>query len=409
MKPLSKSKNNNKISSEILTSELEVRIEKLAVGGWGLSRVASLSGIVCFVPDSAPGDHLKVKVIEVQKNHLVAEILQILEAGPQRRTPPCPQASICGGCDWQHLEEPFQLQQKEDLLADSLKKFLPTHSVTILPIRKSPKSFNYRSRIQPKMIENELGFYAKRSHKLVPISECLIAESALNSLFKKDKPILKNGKMGTEEDPLRLEFFLDDQNLPRVRNLEEASDEDLGFTQINQPQNEELIDWVLKLVRDQSFSKIYDFYAGAGNFTLPLSKVFKKTQVIAVEKHTVLALRGREKALKKPIEFFNTSVELFIRRHALPENALILLDPPRAGADPLLMKTLALSNPQKIIYISCNPVTMARDLQVYFEEIHKNKSENSVIPEILSIQPFEMFPQTSHMETIVEIGPRLRG
>ncbi|HPI40559.1 MAG TPA: TRAM domain-containing protein [Pseudobdellovibrionaceae bacterium] len=399
-----KNSKEKKSSSDLIGTELEVRVDKLAVGGWGLGRVESLSGIVCFIPDAAPGDFLKIKVTEAHKNHLFAEVIQILETGPERRTPPCPKATECGGCDWQHLTDSFQLQQKEILLQETLNKFLSEQIKSVNPIRKSPKNFNYRSRIQPKIVEGEIGFYAKRSHQLVPISECLIAEPPLNALFSQIKTQNQKNRSATLESPLKFEFYLDEQEQAKCRNLEEESDEDLGFSQVNRLQNKELIEWILQIIENQNFTQIYDLYAGSGNFTFPISDKFKKTKIFAVEKHSTLAQRGRDLAQRKPIEFINSSIELFIKRHAIADGSLVLLDPPRGGAEALLMKSLAHARPQKILYISCNPVTMARDLKVYFDELKLNTKNDSTY-HIRSIQPFEMFPQTSHMETIIEISP----
>lgn len=427
-----RSKKQPRLNSELLGSEFEVQVEKLAVGGWGIARIildksssidqdqskvnqdnSQARGIACFIMNSAPQDKLSVKISAVHKNHLEAEILKVLKPGPERVEPPCPQAFSCGGCDWQHLNAEAQLKEKQNLLQDIFKKFLPEQSIEISPIVNSPKNFHYRSRIQPKVFQKQIGFFAKKSHELVPVEECLLAEKPLNSLFAKAKKYLDNS------EPQKLEFYLDTEGNPQIKsqvipslsqktkiisyeNIEDEiqSNESFGFSQVNRDQNKELISYVLKLSENQTYSQIYDLYAGSGNFTFPLSEKFKKTKVTAVEKFSPLAQLGRESASNKPIQFVNAAVENFLRRNLLLDDSLVLLDPPRGGAESYVMKSLAHSKVKKIIYISCNPVTLARDLALFYNEVNLRGRSSY---QIHSVQPFEMFPQTSHMEVIVEL------
>src|SRR5262245_37789711 len=124
-----------------MSSQLTVTIEKMAIGGAGVTRH---DGLVIFVPDAAPGDELLVEITNKKKNFAEAQIIKILTPGPSRRTPPCPIADRCGGCNWQHLSEEEQRRQKQLMVQETLAKFLPGMELPFLPIKESPLSLRYR-------------------------------------------------------------------------------------------------------------------------------------------------------------------------------------------------------------------------------------------------------------------------
>lgn len=376
-----------------VNSTVELQIEKLVVGGEGLARK---DGAVFFVPLTAPGDLVKARITEDKKNFFRAEVVELLQASPQRTRPECSYFGECGGCSWQHLKYEAQLEAKKNLVLENLQKFLKTDSLPFQGIVPSPQQWRYRNRIQPQIQEGRLGFQGAKSHKLVPIEDCLIAEKTLLSLWPDIKK--KNSKTASA----RIELYLSQDGHPHWYSMEEEKG-DLGFSQVNEAVNQLLIQTLIDWGQSFSGQRIIDLYAGAGNLTFPFSNAHKKKQVVGVELHPVLVQKAREISQKispKSLEFYNADVGLFLKRFRLGSDDLVILDPPRAGADEFVIKSIAEARVQKIFYVSCHPVSLARDLERLLRWGKKASREYK----ISRIQCFDMFPQTDHVETLVEIS-----
>ncbi|MGZ3770310.1 MAG: class I SAM-dependent RNA methyltransferase [Bdellovibrio sp.] len=373
----------------LLGSKIKLFIEKLAIGGAGVARH---EGIVVFVPQAAPNDEVLAEVVLVKKNFLEAKIIEIIKAGPSRRPSPCAVANICGGCNWQHITEEEQLKQKEKLVLETIKKFNPNLNFEYLPIKKSPRSLRYRNRIQPKFKNNKFGFFARSSHDIVEISDCLITENALTEKFVEVKTWAQQNK---SKELLRLEMYISDKEEIRYGQINDE-DEGIGFSQVNRFQNNDLIETVLEWSGEEKYHHVYDLYAGAGNFTFPLAQKFSESEIVGVELNPKLVDKAKLTIKEKRIRYFLSDVEAYMRRSTINEKDLVILDPPRAGASEYIMRALATSGAKKIIYISCHPVSLARDLNWFFAWAQKAK----INANLERVQTFEMFPQTDHVETI---------
>jgi 23S rRNA (uracil1939-C5)-methyltransferase len=386
----------------MLSSQFTVTIEKLAIGGAGVARH---DGLVIFVTDAAPGDEVLIEITNKKKNFAEAQIVKVLKPGPSRRDRPCPIADRCGGCNLQHITEEEQRAQKQLMVQETLAKFLPGMDLPFLPIKESPLSFRYRNRIQPKYFQGRFGFFARRSHDIVEAKDCPITEEKLTNEFAKIKAELDK-KFLQSKDIQRLELYLDQYENPKWLLMGEEKD-GVGFSQVNRFQNEDLIKTVLSWSEGFEYNRVFDLYAGGGNFTFPLSEKFRTQQIIAAELDAKLVQKAQEKiqgsgALNKRMQFYRSDVAAFLKRTQLQPKDLVLLDPPRAGADEFVMKSLAEGGVTKIIYISCHPVSLARDLK-YFFAAQKSKSSSRPL-KLTKIQCFEMFPQTDHVETIAELA-----
>lgn len=378
--------------------QLEIKIEKLVAGGSGLSRH---HGAVIFVPKSAPQDFLKVEIVEAKKNFYTAKILKIIEASPDRRIPPCPYFENCGGCSWQHLMDSSQLKFKHRLIQEIFSQFIPEMPLPGFEILESPQNFRYRNRIQPKIQNSRIGFYGAGTHDLVEITDCLIAEEKLMSAWPRFKKEIAEKKQAQG----RYELYLDENENPRWYETGEEKDS-LGFSQVNRFQNDQMIHKLIEWSENFPVkpSRVIDLYAGAGNLSFPLSKTFKKIPVIAVEQHPGLAQAARKKANElnlspKNFEVFCADVSHFLKRFQLNKDDLIILDPPRTGTDPLVMKTLAAAGISRFIYVSCHPVTLARDLKVFYDQLQLVQHK----PRIEKLLALDMFPQTHHIELLSEV------
>ncbi|MEK7852159.1 MAG: TRAM domain-containing protein, partial [Deltaproteobacteria bacterium] len=158
-----------------------VKVDSLSYGGSGVGRI---SGKVIFVPYSAPGDHIKVRITKDTKGFAEGDILEFISASPLREEPPCPLHSICGGCQWLHIPYNEQLKVKEAIFKDTLKRIGKIDPSIVLSAQPSPQELNYRSRVQFKVLGKSIGFYKRESHDLVEVSECPLAHPLINRILK---------------------------------------------------------------------------------------------------------------------------------------------------------------------------------------------------------------------------------
>lgn len=389
---MSKRANKGGAQAPLLGSKIKLTIEKLAIGGAGIARY---EGLVVFVPQTTPNEEILAEVTLVKKNFVEAKLVEILNPGPARRDAPCPVASVCGGCNWQHMTEEEQRLQKEKLVLEAIQKFNRGLEFEYHPIKPSPRSLRYRNRIQPKYKNNRFGFFARNSHEIVEIKDCLITEEALTAKFAEVREWAKNKN---SKDLQRLEMYISEDGPIRYGSITDE-DDGIGFSQVNRFQNQDLIETALAWAGEGPYQKIYDLYAGAGNFTFPLAQKYNTSEVVGVELNPKLVERAKSKIADPRLTYFLSDVESYMSRANISPSDLVILDPPRAGASEQIMRALAASRPQKIIYISCHPVSLARDLNWFFTWSQKL----GVKANISRVQAFEMFPQTDHVETIAEL------
>lgn len=376
MKLLCSLKNTN-----LLTSKIE--ITDLVFGGDGIGK---LDGKVCFVPLTAPGDVVEVRITEEKKDYSRGEVVQILQPSTARVVPPCEYYEKCGGCNWQHLNADVQAGTKEKLVKTLFQKSFGDQWLW-RGIVRSPKVLHYRNKIGLKWSGEKLGYFQRRSHVHLPIRSCLIADESINQQINSYEDKLKSAKTPS-----------DDKKTYFIYSSSESAQEGLQFSQVNDAVNVLMKECVLSLLPQEEPTFFYDFYAGHGNFTFPthekLKEQFKTIPTMAVEYDAEMVQAGRKQAGKRKIQFTHAKVEDYLRREKLVDGALVLLDPPRAGCDDLVIDALLYSSVKKIIYVSCNPTTLHRDLK----RLLSKKTFH-----LVSMQCFDMFPQTDHVEVVAEI------
>lgn len=364
-----------------LGETLQVKIERLVFSGPGLARTEK--GVV-FVDFACPGDTLLVKIKEVKKNFSRAEILEIQVPSPERRAPPCPVFGKCGGCDWQHLSEESQLKEKHKLISELFLKEFYFHDVD--PPKPSPKNLNYRNRIQVTWSVDGPSFRAKRSHELVPFQNCWIAEDSINKQLQSF-----NGKAG-----LRYQFSnFSEPKVLDLPELPEATPSD--FSQVNEGQNEEIKSTLGGLLKPGSYSNFIDLYCGAGNFSFFLWDLLRPSTGVCIEGNPE-SIRQAHLELKKrklsnhQLSFVCSDVQRALPRLLTDEGTLVFVDPPREGCSPEVSQMLSEAQLKELVYLSCDPMTLVRDLKVILR--------NPVL-RIEKVILFDMFPQTSHCEVLV--------
>jgi len=374
----------------------EVTIHSLSHGGSGVGR---LEGFVFFVPYSAPGDVLEVEVTAFKKNYVQARIVRIIKASEQRQTPHCPVFGQCGGCQWQHVIYEEQLRQKELMVQHALSRIGREENIEIKPIKGSPSEFYYRNRAQFRTQGSKVGFYKRNSHELIDFEKCYIVESAINEELVKIKSEVARHDPSTQN---KIEVFLSETSVHRSMN--QAHSEETGFSQVNSKQNERMVDYVMGLVGKSDLKQpqyLLDLFCGNGNFSLP-ALMGQHFNVYGIDASRPAIAVAREQAQNKPhgltAQFVagDCSFEVKKLARAGRKFSTILLDPPRVGCDSRLWKNLVALEAETIIYISCDPSTFSRDwarLKGVSEDRYK----------IEFVQPFDMFPQTFHVELVAKI------
>ncbi len=384
---LKKAKRGSELES-LLHSVHTVIVEKMAVGGSAVARLAvGEKTVVVFIPYGAPADQLKIKITATEKNFLKGEIVEIISAGESRRNPACEYFGQCGGCLWQHIDDNEQVVQKELILTDLFKKFLPSVEYKLSNTVTTHEKLGYRNRIQLKQLGTQIGYFKHETHNIVEIHNCLIAEPEIQKYISVFKT-----KLRPTEKLKKFEIKINQSNQVEHYPVGEFG-EGLAFSQVNRFVNQKLSESVVDLVQKIHPKTITELYAGSGNFTFPIATALPQTAIDAIELSSELTQNAVErlKTLKKhkQISFFTTKSETYCNTSSRLSNEFVLLDPPRSGCHIDVISKLVEKKPSNILYISCHPVNLVRDLQPLI-----------AFYKIQYLQIFDMFPQTDHFETV---------
>jgi 23S rRNA (uracil1939-C5)-methyltransferase len=382
---------------------LEVVIERIVPGGYGL---AHSDGLTLFVSLAAPGDHAIVRVDKKKGAVAFASIVELLEPSPLRITPRCKYFGRCGGCDFQHLDYKAQLEAKREIILDCLRRIAriePPNEIQIFP---SLREWNYRSRAQWRYdaASDALGYFERGSHTVCDVVECpILTPQMQNTLTQLRQKKQSNELMidieefqavaGDEGVSLMPEAT---RTVSRMINGFRYSFSAEGFFQINQDLLPALVDYAIE---DAKGENALDLYCGVGLFTLPLSKRFKC--VTGVETSPDAVSFARLNAAQANLEhtiFRCTRVDRWLKENSeeIGKVDFVLLDPPRTGAEAETIESLLQLLPGKIVYVSCDPATLARDLKML---------RDSGGYSLERIAGFDLFPQTHHVETVVHLKP----
>jgi 23S rRNA (uracil1939-C5)-methyltransferase len=383
----------------------EVEIERILPGGYGLAHSA---GKTVFVSLAAAGDRLRVRIEREQGNVLFASIEEILVASPDRIEPPCPYFGRCGGCDFQQLTYDKQLAAKAEIIRDCLHRIARIENVPEIVVTPSPSDWRYRARAmwQIDRAQQAIGYYERGSRRVCDVADCAVLVPELQETLERVRAAdwqefpadLKHldvvaGENGVSLAPSFAEFQT--RELSLTIGGESYSYNAESFFQINPSLLAPLIEFALQSVSGEAVKgeAAIDLYCGVGLFTLPLARRFKR--VIGVEANPVatrFARRNLQRAQLENARVINASVAEWIRSRSVVAD-FVLLDPPRAGAESVVIKEIFDLNASRISYVSCDPATLARDLKKLIGGGY----------EIESLAAFDLFPQTHHVETVVRL------
>ncbi|MEO8218604.1 MAG: TRAM domain-containing protein [Acidobacteriota bacterium] len=371
-------------------SRIQIRAEELVAGGEALAR---LDGFPIFVPGLYPGDLAVVELAEVKAGFARATAVEIVEASVLRRESPCPVAHECGGCDWTSLRLDEQLRAKRRILLESLRRVGKFPATRLPSVTVYPSPLNYRIRSRLHMKNGAMGFYAERSHRVVPLpAECEVVGpnvlrdlEQLRSLAQKD-----DGSIETfERDHLltisqggELEVSIEVRGIPYL--LSTAS-----FFQVNRHLAGTMIDLVTaQAAALERRDLALDLYAGVGFFALPLAEHFK--EIIAVESSPASSRYARKNAAAfSSIAISTRTSEDFLRSFERQAD-FTMVDPPRAGLSVEVIERISSITREKICYLSCDPVTFSRDASRLERRGWR----------LTTLDLLDLFPNTHHIETL---------
>ncbi|MDR0533866.1 MAG: TRAM domain-containing protein [Verrucomicrobiales bacterium] len=348
---------------------IELEINDIAFGGDGVARH---EGRVVFVPFAANGDKLRARVVKNSGQFARAEIEELLQPGPGRCRPACEYFGDCGGCQYQHLDYQIQLAVKTKQLRDVLARIGGIAAPDVKAWLASPQAYGYRNRISVHQEGRVIGFRSRDGRRLLDIRECPLASPEVNAKLQ-----YLRAHPGKREH-----YSLREDNIP-----------ELGFYQANRF----LLDEFKKLVAGHCLGNNPDWlvecYGGAGFFTSLLAGEGRRVTMIESDERLV---SGAREQLPGDVEILSGDCEAIfpgLTERAGFSSATILVDPPREGLSTAMRNLLANSPARGLVYVSCNPATLARDL--------RELAPNWVLQ---LLQPVDLFPQTAHFECVAVCG-----
>jgi 23S rRNA (uracil1939-C5)-methyltransferase len=408
--------------TEKAAETFEVMIEKLVYGGAGF---AHYEGKVVFVPFSVPGDRLVVQKAEEKKSFIRAGIVRILKPGMGRVQPLCPHFERCGGCHWQQLDYTDQVEAKRQILEEIFHHRFPQTRAIPIPMSACPRPFAYRSRARVQLRgtgeKATIGFFRPGSHLVEDIESCPLLRDSLNEALSSLRQF--KIKVDTDSKPKEMDIACSEEEdtwatartspvpdegittlLGTRRREEVVLKRKVGrfvysvnasvFFQANDFMVAELVELVQGIVKGKKQGRALDLFAGVGLFSLPLACRF--AGVVAVENSpsaSRLCARNIKDSGLGNIETVCADVRDILKSQKESAFDLIVLDPPRMGAGTDVMKQILRLSPKDIVYVSCDPQTLVRDLAVI------SPGEYG----ISLVQGLDMFPQTYHFETVVHL------
>lgn len=436
---------------------LKVTITDLSNGGDGVGR---WDDRVVFVPNTVPGDEMRVKLTKVKKSHGFGIPAGIIKPSPDRVRPACIVADKCGGCQWQQVSYERQLMAKHHLVVDAIARIGKLENVQVDPVMgAAERQLGYRNKATYPLGKSQIkkvqaGYYRKGSHRLVNLNQCPVQDNRLDPLLAEVKQDIEDRKWKIYDERLHkghlkhlslrvgqrtgqvlltlisrsvklkgiheqaeqwMERYPDlvgvlvNLNWKRTNtifgpdtfsitgeaHLEETfagltyQIQPSTFFQVNTTQAEKLLEHIQSELHLTGEEVLLDAYCGVGTFTLPLARQVKRC--IGLESFTESVTQAETNAALNGIE--NVAFKIGDVAALLPQIEetpdIVLLDPPRKGCEPEFIDALIAMKPERIVYVSCNPATLARDLKILCETGGYT---------VRRIQPADFFPQTSHVE-----------
>jgi 23S rRNA (uracil1939-C5)-methyltransferase len=436
-----------------------ITIERLAHGGYG---VGYLDGLAVFVPRTAPGDVVDIRLTEYRRRYAFGEALALRHLSPRRVSPPCPLYDRCGGCHLQHLSYTHQLEHKTAQVREALERIGKLPEVPVAPTLESPQPFAYRNKAlyHYDQASGALGLVGRQETGILDVPQCLINDPRADTVMARLRTLLATQpalqrvvhqvqvQVGQRTGEVLVTVIVraalsvaGQQQLwdslhdlatglcchVKARQTPAVFDgttvpiagaqvihervgpwqfriEPQAFFQVNTVQMERLYTLVQEAAALQGHEVVLDLYSGGGTIACTLAPHCAVVHAVEVNRQaTLLAMQQAAELGVSNCRFRTGKVERIVQRY-LAEGIradVAVLDPPRAGCRPEALQALALMRVPRLIYVSCSPPTLARDLRLLHDLGYRT----------LGVQPVDMFPHTYHIECVaclVRDGKRTR-
>ena len=355
----------------------DLKIQDIAFGGKGVARE---QGKAVFVPYTIEGEIVSAEIVRERRQFAEAELVAVKQSSPDRVAPECPYFGRCGGCTYQHIDYQHQLAIKWRQVRDALQRIGKLKDVPMRPIVPSPRNYAYRNRITVHALEGVIGFFRRDSHRLIDIERCPISHDEVNRALAelRGQTHVRDGH-----------YTLRAASEPRV------------FSQVNDDVAQALRDLIVDLVPPKQ-NLLIDAYCGAGFFAKALLDKFERVIGIDWDRFAIAAAKQnaseKETYIAGDVESELTRSDGFLavvgetRRLGSRRSLTLIVDPPATGLTEAVRTAIADLTPETLLYVSCNPPTLARDL--------KELQHRFVID---SITPLDMFPQTAEIEVLAHL------
>jgi 23S rRNA (uracil1939-C5)-methyltransferase len=368
--------------------------------------IGRLDDLVVFAEYGIPGEEVVVEIYRKHAGIASARVVEVLQASPDRVEAPCPYYGVCGGCHWQHISYERQLQLKRHVVQEQLRRIGKFDSQPVNETVGAANPWGYRNHLRLSAGRHgDIGFMRRGSHRFLPIDRCLIADPRINDAIA----LLQGKGAGLHQVELRAGVNTGDLIVqPDMTDREPSAppgstvyrESLLGrefqisapsFFQSNTPQAERLVQLVGEKLDPQPDELLVDAYAGVGTFAALFAADVR--QVIGIEESPAAVADAAVNLAGLPnARFIEGKVEAVLP--ALQEKPdAVILDPSRVGCDPAVIEAILRLAPHKLVYVSCDPATLARDLRLLVDGGF----------ELRDVTPLDMFPQTYHIECVANL------
>ena len=352
--------------SRVPSSVYSLRITEIAFGGRGIGRLAD--GQVVFVPFVAAGETVTVQTVRRHKGYLEARLVSVDEASTARVEPRCPYFGRCGGCSYQHLTGDEQRRIKQEQVAQVLRRIGKFREPPVSAMVASPVDYEYRNRITVHVRDGAIGFFGQDARELVDVAQCPIAEPAVNRALAQFRahPYLREGHCTLRNDNRRRTFH-----------------------QTNDAAAVDLLRVVARFAEQGTWRHLIDAYCGAGFFARHLRTRFETVTGLERDPRAVEEARKLAGPHESYVAGDVGTTLADILNETVSSDTLLIVDPPAEGLSAEVRRAILERPPGAVIYVSCEPSTLARDL-----------AQLANAYELISVTPLDMFPQTAQIETI---------
>jgi 23S rRNA (uracil1939-C5)-methyltransferase len=404
-----------------MTDTFTVRLEKMVYGGDCLGHLPD--GRAVFVPFVLPGELVQIELVEEKKRFARGWPVDLIEASAERIAPRCAHFGACGGCQYQHLDYAKQLEHKQAIMLDQFQRIAKIDDPPLKPIVPSPGPWHYRNTVQFHLgRQGELGYVHADGEHLLPIVECHLPQEAINTLWPQielgeESGVFRLGIRQDSYDELMLVMEGEDPKPPEfgedipisavyappdARLTVLAGKDHLIYTlmdhhfqvsarsffQVNTPMAEKMVQHVLDSLDFSGQPSAVELYAGVGLFSVFLAPRVAHLTAIESSGSACHDFAVNLDAFDN-VALYEAEAEAVVPSLEGPVD-IVVMDPPRAGLAPAVHDALAALAPRQIGYVSCDPATLARDVKKILQNGY----------ELVSVTPFDLFPQTSHIESI---------